>query len=221
MAQLFLVRHAQASFGADDYDKLSELGHQQSLLLGKYFAKRDQTFDLLVTGTMLRHKQTADGILAATSADQVERDANWNEFDFDAIIRAYIKAYPNEKPADNAPRSDWYKVLKRAMLAWSGNSLDIAGETWVDFCSRVDAGSEQILNCKQKNVVVVSSGGAMAVFLMRLLNTSVEQAIAFNLQIKNTSISHFFFNKNGFQLSSFNNVPHLDTPSNFNKITYS
>ena len=27
MGTLYLVRHGQASFGADDYDKLSELGH--------------------------------------------------------------------------------------------------------------------------------------------------------------------------------------------------
>jgi phosphohistidine phosphatase SixA len=30
MAQLYLVRHGQASFGAADYDKLSDIGHKQS-----------------------------------------------------------------------------------------------------------------------------------------------------------------------------------------------
>ena len=36
MAELMVVRHAQASFGTDNYDKLSELGHRQSAVLGAY-----------------------------------------------------------------------------------------------------------------------------------------------------------------------------------------
>ena len=36
---LYLVRHGQASFGADDYDQLSDLGHKQSVRLGEYFAQ--------------------------------------------------------------------------------------------------------------------------------------------------------------------------------------
>ena len=38
MPEFFLVRHGQASFGADNYDKLSALGHRQARWLGGYFA---------------------------------------------------------------------------------------------------------------------------------------------------------------------------------------
>ena len=51
MGTLYLVRHGQASFGADDYDQLSELGHRQSVRLGEYFAERDIRFDGLIAGT--------------------------------------------------------------------------------------------------------------------------------------------------------------------------
>jgi len=34
MGELYLIRHAQASFGAEDYDKLSVLGCEQSVALG-------------------------------------------------------------------------------------------------------------------------------------------------------------------------------------------
>ena len=34
MSNIYLVRHGQASFGAADYDQLSELGLRQSALLG-------------------------------------------------------------------------------------------------------------------------------------------------------------------------------------------
>jgi len=42
MGTLYLVRHGQASFGAADYDNLSELGHKQSARLGEYWRERRQ-----------------------------------------------------------------------------------------------------------------------------------------------------------------------------------
>jgi broad specificity phosphatase PhoE len=51
MGNLYLVRHGQASFGAADYDNLSELGHRQSVRLGEYFASRQVHFDAVMTGT--------------------------------------------------------------------------------------------------------------------------------------------------------------------------
>jgi len=222
MAQLYLVRHAQASFGALDYDALSELGHQQSTLLGDYFAERQIQFDTTITGNMKRHKQTAQGILAATSSQSQSVDSNWNEFDFEAIVSAYLHQNPLHKPLENAPRSEWYKVLRQAMQMWANKDLrSYEGETWLDFVARVSQGMDKILNSGYKNVLVVTSGGAMAMFLMNLLNCSVSQAINFNLQIKNTSVNQFFFNPKGFQLSSFNNVPHLDSTQHQAKITYS
>ena len=55
---LWLVRHGQASFGKSDYDNLSELGHEQAYLLGKDLARRGVTPELLVSGSMKRHRQT-------------------------------------------------------------------------------------------------------------------------------------------------------------------
>ena len=57
MGTLYLVRHGQASFGAADYDQLSDLGHKQSVRLGEYFAHKGIHFDGLIAGTLRRHKQ--------------------------------------------------------------------------------------------------------------------------------------------------------------------
>ncbi len=62
MGTLYLVRHGQASFGADDYDVLSAMGHQQSVRLGEYFQRRGVTFDAALTGTLNRQIQTLAGI---------------------------------------------------------------------------------------------------------------------------------------------------------------
>ena len=51
MGMLYLVRHGQASFGAANYDQLSDLGQRQCQRLGKYFRDRGQRFDAVVRGS--------------------------------------------------------------------------------------------------------------------------------------------------------------------------
>ena len=223
MAQLYLVRHGQASFGADDYDKLSELGIKQSELLGKYFAEREVQFDAIITGSMLRHKETASGIQKGMrSRLEPQVDARWNEFDFTSVVGAYISLHPGQKPADDAPRAVFYRLLKSAMFAWSRGELSSTlPETWDDFTGRVQKAVDDICASPYKKVLVASSGGAIAITMMNMLDLSVDRAVNFNLQIKNTSVNHFFFNKDGIQLSSFNNVGHLDSPELTDLITYS
>ena len=72
MAQFHLIRHGQASFGAANYDKLSQLGHQQARWLGEYYRARGETFDALVTGDLVRHATFGDGVVTecvATGGD--------------------------------------------------------------------------------------------------------------------------------------------------------
>ena len=40
MGSIYLIRHGQASFGAENYDVLSPLGYRQSEALGDYLARR-------------------------------------------------------------------------------------------------------------------------------------------------------------------------------------
>ena len=89
MGTLYLVRHGQASFGAADYDQLSELGQRQALQLGRYWAERGLRFDGVLMGSLRRHAQTWEGIRNGAGFDQ--EPLIWpglNEYDGDAIIRA-------------------------------------------------------------------------------------------------------------------------------------
>ena len=52
MGTLHLVRHGQASFGSDDYDRLSDLGVRQCRRLGEYWAARGQRFSAVLRGTL-------------------------------------------------------------------------------------------------------------------------------------------------------------------------
>ena len=58
MGQLYLVRHGQASLGADDYDQLSPLGARQAQRLGEHWRAQGLRFDAVFTGTLKRHRQT-------------------------------------------------------------------------------------------------------------------------------------------------------------------
>ena len=60
MSELILIRHAQASFGHENYDNLSALGHDQAALLGSLFERLKITPDRVVIGTQKRHLQTLD-----------------------------------------------------------------------------------------------------------------------------------------------------------------
>ncbi|MEO7401074.1 MAG: histidine phosphatase family protein [Polaromonas sp.] len=64
MGTLYLIRHGQASFGADNYDLLSPLGRQQSVRLGEYFRYKGLHFEAALSGTLTRQVQTLEGICA-------------------------------------------------------------------------------------------------------------------------------------------------------------
>jgi hypothetical protein len=57
-------------------------------------------------------------------------------------------------------------------------------------------------------------------FIGLVLGISAEKVIDLNLQIKNSSISHFFFNKDKMNLHGFNAVLHLEHPQRIEHITY-
>ncbi|MGT2494736.1 phosphoglycerate mutase family protein [Cupriavidus basilensis] len=71
MATLFLVRHGQASFGAANYDCLSDTGRQQARWLGEYFRERGIAFKRVVAGSLVRQQDTAMEILAGMGAGDV------------------------------------------------------------------------------------------------------------------------------------------------------
>src|SRR5271157_5963143 len=59
MGRLVLIRHGQASFLQENYDKLSELGERQSRLLGEYWVRHQTRFDRSCSGPCVRQKDTA------------------------------------------------------------------------------------------------------------------------------------------------------------------
>lgn len=225
MSELFLVRHGQASFGEDDYDRLSPMGHQQARWLGEYFHARRLQFDRVICGGMVRHRETLEGLASAMDGDVTDfvTETGWNEFDFEALVEIYLENRPGERPASDAPRHHLFLILRKALLAWSANDLqgDLP-ETWDTFEGRVrKALSTSTEGAGQgKKILVISSGGAISMAIRQILMAPPSTMVQLNLQTRNSGFSHLFFNENSMQLAGFNHVPHLDRHDRSDAITY-
>ena len=229
MAELVLVRHGQASFGADDYDKLSELGWRQSRWLGEYFADRGAAFDYVMLGSLRRHAQTLDGIAQGMgSAFQGEADARLNEYDSDTLLRAYEGTSGGGRVLpQGGDRRGHFRILREALYAWtdgtllSGNPDGAPLEPFAEFRGRVLAALDSLRARPAKRVLVVSSGGPIATILTEVLGMPLRGVVDLNLQTRNTGITELQAGANRIQCVSFNNVPHLDRPDRAGALTYS
>jgi broad specificity phosphatase PhoE len=224
MSELFLVRHAQASYGTDDYDRLSGLGHRQARWLGEYFRERGLTFDRVVCGDMQRHRETAAGIFSGLGREPGDHhtDPDWNEFDFETLIRAFLEKHPQETPEPGAPVQSFTRVLRSSLIAWAEDRLDAAlPERWTEFEERVRRGLHAATaDGGGQRVLVVSSGGAISMALRQVLAAPASAMVQMNLQLRNSSISHLFVNAGGVHFSGFNHIPHLDHPGRADSVTY-
>lgn len=212
MAEFYLVRHGQASFGTDDYDRLSALGRQQSLWLGQYFAERGITFDQIIIGDQLRHLQTAEEICRGMGCSlSFTKYPELNEYDFHALYTEASKDNAELRNLAAGDQRDFYKGLKQVLKLWStGRLTGPIPESWQAFTQRISHARHLIQRSGAQSLLVVSSGGAIGMMAQQVLGAPAETAIELNLQIKNASFSHYYFNEHTVRLASFNSTPHLD-----------
>lgn len=220
MAELVLVRHAQASFGADDYDKLSELGWRQSRWLGEYFAERGIEFDRVVRGSLRRHAETLHGIAEGLGRTlDADTDERLNEYQADVLLRAHTGKDAFKKDGD---RREHFRILREALYAWTDGKLDLEAQHRFDtFRSRVLAVLAALRSSKARRVLVVSSGGPISTLLADVLGMPQRGVVDLNLQTRNTGITELQAGAKRIHCVSFNNVPHLDRPDRAGALTYS
>lgn len=225
MSELFLVRHAQASFGSDNYDRLSELGHRQSRWLGEHFRDRSLHFDRIVCGGMVRHRETVSGILEGMGEASLETecDINWDEFDFEAIVSAFLAQHPERQPSEHDSPRSFSRLLRDSLQAWIDDRLDAeVPEPWLAFDQRVQRGLAALsaTGSDSQRVLVVSSGGAISAALGKVLQAPPSTMLHLNLQLRNSGINHLYFNDRAFHLAGFNHTPHLDRPDRVAAVSY-
>ena len=221
MGTLYLVRHGQASFGADDYDVLSAMGHQQSARLGEYFKFKGIAFDAALTGTLKRQIQTYSGICQGMGCEPVA--TQWpglNEYDSHAVI-ATIHPHKLEKPTSPEMYRAHFRLLKDGLAQWMAGVVSPKGmPSYIDFALGVTSALDHVRKNCDGNVLLVSSGGPIATAVGHVLGTSPETTIELNLRIRNCSVTEFAFTPKRHMLVTYNTLPHLDAPEHASWITY-
>jgi broad specificity phosphatase PhoE len=223
MGTLYLVRHGQASFGAEDYDQLSDLGHRQSVRLGEYFAQKGIHFDGLIAGTLRRHKQTLEGILQGMNHEG--EHLSWeglNEYDSEAVI-ATVHPHKLEKPTSPDMYRHYFRLLRDGLSQWMAGVVSPKGmPSYPEFVKGVSSALDHVrANHYGKRVLLVTSGGPIATAVGHVLGTGAETTIELNLRIRNSSITEFAFTPKRHMLVSYNAISHLEHPDYAGWVTYS
>ncbi|MDA8523724.1 histidine phosphatase family protein [Acidovorax sp. NCPPB 4044] len=223
MGTLYLVRHGQASFGAQDYDQLSPRGHEQAVRLGAYWRERGLRFDAVYTGTLRRHAQTLAGIAEGLQAapEPLQALPALDEYDSAALIGAI---HPLPLPPADTPElyRQHFRLLCDALAQWMGGTISPAGmPSWTGFSDGVRAVLEHVRRQHAgHDVLLVSSGGPISTAVGEVLSTPPEVTIALNMRIRNSAVTEFSISPKRLMLQTFNTLPHLDTPEHAGWVTH-
>jgi broad specificity phosphatase PhoE len=218
MGIVLLVRHGQASFGAEDYDVLSDVGVAQGATLGRALAAADVTPTLVVSGAMRRQRETAEGMIGAAGwTVPLETDDRWDEFDHLKVVETYAKAAGDIPIETHDPRA--FQVLfERSTGRWASAGYDDEyDESFEAFTVRVRAALAEACRAADSGstVVVLSSGGAIAAAAAMLTSVSERpQRLSapwqrLNAVMVNTSVTRVVVGSTGARLLTFNEHAHL------------
>lgn len=236
MGRLLLIRHAQASFLEQNYDKLSALGETQALRLGQYLARRKMSFEGVCSGPRVRHKETAK-IVAAVYRDAGIRFPEpvvipeFDEYQAEAVlkqglpwlvesnseVRKLHRAFQNSTNPERR-LANFEKMFEMLITKWvDGEVVLPAVESWAEFCARADHGLSQWMsaNGRGQQLAVFGSAGLIGVAMRRALHLSPQDTLRTTWMIRNSSFSEFLFSNTDdrFTMSTFNSFPHLDDVS--------
>jgi broad specificity phosphatase PhoE len=217
MGLVLLVRHGQASFGADDYDVLSDVGWEQSRLLGRYLAERGVVPDVLLRGDMRRHRETAEGLVEGGGwAVEAKADGGWNEFDHLGVVAAH----PESATAGELDRRGFQRLFELATQRWTAGQDDADyAEPWPAFVARVCAALDRACASAGPGgtVVVVSSGGPIAAAGAGLVDPDGADSAALarawsrlNAVCVNSGVTRLLVGSTGVRMLTFNEHAHLE-----------
>ncbi|MCB1855689.1 MAG: histidine phosphatase family protein [Halieaceae bacterium] len=220
MATIYLIRHGQASFGAEDYDKLSELGCKQAGVAGEYLRDHGIELDAAYSGDLLRQRETAALALASQpGAVPHHIDPRFNEVRNDEHLQYLLPRLLDNNLALRAlvegglgSSKSYQKVIEAAFNYWVSPQCDEPRiQSWDDYSGGVRAALQQVMREQGagKTVGVFTSGGTIATIVGQVLGLGGEQTYQFYEPIFNCSITQLFYSGDKVSLSYFNDRSYL------------
>jgi len=232
LSRLYMIRHGQASFGASDYDELSELGQLQMRVLGEYWKRWRGPFHAIYTGSLKRQKDSCRCFLEAyTNGGEAVPGPlelpEFNEYDTQSLLtdalpsaimeREELATLVRELNINSAEelikdRKAFQRLFSAVMDLWVKGEIESEGsESWAGFVDRVNKGLDKITAARQggKNVAVMTSGGPISVAMQRAMSCPDKTALELGWVIWNSSLTEFRYSGDKFSLAVFNSTPHL------------
>lgn len=215
MATIYLIRHGQASFGSDNYDKLSELGGRQADATGRYLARAGIHLDAAYSGDLFRQMETCERVLALQPGSVPHTiDPAFNELDNDQQVRrlAPMLAQSDDELGALLKRGlksskDYQKVIRAVFNHWVSNDCSDYGiRSWQDY-SRAAASALGAVMAEEgagKTVGIFTSGGTIATLVAHVLELPAEKVYSFYEPIFNCSVTQLFYSGDHVSLSYFN-----------------
>lgn len=232
VGSIYLIRHGQASLGADNYDVLSPIGIEQSRVLGSYFDQLGVRFDRCVAGDMQRQIDTGKHALAQMSgaSEAINIDAAFNEYHSDQVMAAYLPLVIEQQPdamhyVKNAAqhRKEFQKIFSQVITLWINDQEGCPEcESWDAYVQRVRGGLSRVIEAagRGQNIAIFTSGGTITATLQLITQMPATSAFELNWQIVNTSVSRLQYRKDKLSLASFNSQAHLDQLKRSEWVTY-
>lgn len=205
MSTLFLIRHGQASFGAEDYDVLSELGARQARALGAHWANTGPRLDALYTGTLRRHLATTDNFVAGAqgagaSLPEPVEVTGLGEYPAFELLRRWQPILQAEDPdyrailAEPETSARMKRLFHHVIGKWVRGELATDDlESFVQFKARVRAALAGIAERegRGKTVAAITSGGPISIAVQWALSLDDEVAMGQAWYMANCSVSEF------------------------------
>ncbi len=220
MATIYLIRHGQASFGAEDYDKLSELGCRQAAVVGEYLRDSNVHFDAVYSGDLSRQRETARLAIASQPREVPHYiDARFNEIQNDAQLKCLMPEVLKINPTIQAlvekglsSSKDYQKVIDAVFNYWvSPVCKDPRIQSWAEFSGGARQAIADVIREQGsgKTVGIFTSGGTLATIVAQVLGLGGEQTYQFYEPILNCSVTQLFYNRSKISLSYFNDCSFL------------
>jgi broad specificity phosphatase PhoE len=215
MSSLLLLRHGQASFGTDDYDRLSDLGECQASATGAYLATAGTVFDRVLIGPKRRHRATAAGALAALpTAPGVVIEPALDEFAEGTEVLRAAQRMCGLSSAELAalPRNEQLRHYEAAIMGWLRGEEEIEGRaSAAAFRACVADWLRELVAqpARGQRVLAVTSAGVIAAAVAEVLDIRVEHMAQFTRVVRNASLTEIVFSPVRTSLMSFNSVAHL------------
>ncbi|MEO0575761.1 MAG: histidine phosphatase family protein [Pseudomonadota bacterium] len=238
MSELLLVRHGQASFMSDNYDRLSDLGILQAEALGSRWVNDGVRPTHLFAGTLQRQQRSAQGVrhafaAAGISLPSVQTLPGLDEYPAEVLVESLApraaKSHPEVKRwIDAVAKADdktsqyraVHRLLEAAMTVWVNDECDLEGlmmPSWAAFSAGVRDALQQARVADSGAVVAVfTSGGPVGIAVQTALNSPALTAASLNWRVRNASVTRFTYSGPRISLDSFNDVSHLGA----NQLTY-